>query len=566
MKDKNEDEVVEKTSLRQRLLNVTNSPEEKLALERDKKYRWYQEGLRPGFLPPEKNAKGYYLFEAHQLIEYTPNFELLHFVRALEKKIFYIIASLIAFFLLGSIFNLLAPLMKVMAHVFIAPFKTILVQGQADSHITLYIDLLGHLSMWGCVFIGLIFAALIFSSLYRESHIGLTNGGMYLLRKSISLSDESYAQTNWIAWNSIENVLVKRPKLKKSIKDYLIILDIGHGKTIELKFGDIYVPEERNYFISFLSEKVPAFNRKDLEYLKPADTGSSYTELWLNELSAPPKRDKLRPLEPGTILHQGKYRIINKIGIGGQGTVYLAHSTISEALSQELVLKEFVLPIFPDARVRRQAAERFQEEATLLSRLKHERIVKFYEIFIEDHRLYMAMEKIEGRTLEELVELEGPQSNQSVKALLLSMAEILAYLHKSSPPVIHRDFTPDNLMLSEDGTLKLIDFSVATEIQNEITGTVVGKMNYIAPEQFRGKATTKSDIYSLGATAYFLLTGEHPEAISRSSPFTVNPDNVDSGLDRIVKRCTEPDHTLRYQSVQDLIHDLKKLQFISGSQ
>lgn len=180
---------------------------------------------------------------------------------------------------------------------------------------------------------------------------------------------------------------------------------------------------------------------------------------------APPKRDKLRPLEPGVILHNGKYRVIGKIGIGGQGTVYYAHAGLSETVSEEVVLKEFVLPIYPDPRVRKQSAERFQEEASLLSRLDHNQVVDFKEIFIEDHRLYMAMEKVEGMTLEELVQSYGPQPTQYVIDLMRSMAQILLYLHNLNPPVIHRDFTPDNLILKPDGAVKLIDFSVAMEIK-----------------------------------------------------------------------------------------------------
>src|SRR5581483_5192636 len=99
------------------------------------------------------------------------------------------------------------------------------------------------------------------------------------------------------------------------------------------------------------------------------------------------------------------------------------------------------------------------------------------------------------------------------------MCEILAYLHGLEPPVVHRDFTPDNLMITDDGTLKLLDFNVAMSADNAATSsTAVGKHAYMAPEQFRGLPEPKSDIYSLGATLHFLLTGRDPEPISVSHP------------------------------------------------
>jgi serine/threonine protein kinase len=97
---------------------------------------------------------------------------------------------------------------------------------------------------------------------------------------------------------------------------------------------------------------------------------------------------------------------------------------------------------------------------------------------------------------------------------LLEAAKILQYLHSQSPPLIHRDVTPDNLVLARDGCLSLIDFGAANALLGTATGTLVGKQSYIAPEQFRGKAGLSSDIYSLGATVYFALTGREPEPLT----------------------------------------------------
>lgn len=508
---------------------------------------------------PRSNAQGNFYFEKHQLIQYSPNYEIIHFFREAEKRIAAIIASLVIFCLVAGSQGWIDPIVKWLSHTFLTPLKPILVgTGIGAVPITSnLVDIIGFFSTFAFLLAGFVIGALVIYSHVLPTHIALTRYNIHLLRKIFGPSDDEFSITRDLSWDTIERARVERPTNRQGLKDYVLILDTRERGSMKIRLGDIFVPEERNYFLNLISAKLgpQRFAKEDLEVIKPLDEGVSYTELWLKELSAPPKRDKLRPLEPGAILHNGKYRIMGKIGIGGQGTVYYAHAGLSEAVSEEVVLKEFVLPIYPDPRVRKQSAERFQEEANLLSRLDHAQVVDFKEIFIEDHRLYMVMEKVEGMTLEELVQSYGPQPARYVIDLMRSMAQILLYLHNLNPPVIHRDFTPDNLILEPDGAVKLIDFSVAMEIKNDFTGSVVGKMNYIAPEQFQGRACTKSDIYSLGATAYYLLTGQLPEAISTS-----DPDCAEVELNEIVKRCTRTDVEARYNRIEEVLNDLKLLE------
>jgi serine/threonine-protein kinase len=285
----------------------------------------------------------------------------------------------------------------------------------------------------------------------------------------------------------------------------------------------------------------------------------SYTELWLRELNAPPKRDKLVPLSPGMTLHNGEYTVREKIGLGGQAAVYLAESH-KLAHGQNLVaIKEFILPVFPDPRVRVAAAERFQTEAELISRIKHPQIVRFLDLFIEDHRAYLVLERIVGMNLKQFVEAHGVMNEEQVIQLGIQMCDILSYLHNQNPPIAHRDFTPDNLMLTDEGKLKLIDFSVAQANVSNVTGSVVGKPEYIAPEQFRGKPTPLSDIYSLGGTLYFLLTGENPQAISVSKPVTCSP-----GFSQAIACATALDAKNRFQSAEDMKNALLALGTAGG--
>jgi tRNA A-37 threonylcarbamoyl transferase component Bud32 len=272
----------------------------------------------------------------------------------------------------------------------------------------------------------------------------------------------------------------------------------------------------------------------------------SYTELWLQSLSNTPDRDKLQPLAPSQRLHDDRYKVIRRLGVGGQGIAYLCKD---EKTSQEVVLKETLIPVFAEQSVKDHALKRFEEEADLLRKMKNDRIVGLIDSFYENNRAYLVLEHINGVNLRKIVQESGPLAEGRVRELAKQMCEILKYLHANS--IIHRDFTPDNLILTPEGILKLIDFNVAQSTQVGATGTIAGKHAFLPPEQFRGKATPQSDIYALGATLHFLLVGSDPEAISCSSPRQVKSD-VSADLDELVRHCTEPNTEKRIKDVETI--------------
>jgi serine/threonine-protein kinase len=288
-----------------------------------------------------------------------------------------------------------------------------------------------------------------------------------------------------------------------------------------------------------------------LDILTPAQD-HSYTELWMQALSAPPKRERLTPLAPGATLLEGKYKIIDQLGVGGQGTAYLAKHLTDES---EVVLKEFILPVYVDVNVRRQALETMQKEASMLRRLNNPRVVQLREFFVEDHRGYLCLERINGLSLRRIVDNEGKMSEAKVRDLAAQMCKMLSYLHGLTPPVVHRDFTPDNLILGKDGVLKLVDFNVAQQTESTATGSVVGKHAYLPPEQFRGRPVPQSDIYAMGATMFYLLLGDDPEAITCLHPINYR-DDISAKLDQIVSHATALDTAKRYASISDLAKDL----------
>lgn len=289
----------------------------------------------------------------------------------------------------------------------------------------------------------------------------------------------------------------------------------------------------------------------------------SYTDLWLEALHSSPARIREETLKEEALLGGGKYQVVTKIGAGGQATVYKALlrkdlPAVGSAAADTVVLKEFILPTQAGVNVRKRVLENIQKEAKLLKNLSHPNIVKLLDFFIEDQRAYVVLEQIDGTTLQSLVEQKGSMKEEEVLNFALQMCTILNYLHSRKPPIIHRDFTPDNLMMARGDIVKLIDFNVAEHLESNSTRSVVGKHSYIPPEQFRGSAIPQSDIYSLGATLYFLLTGSEPEPITCSSPKKLRSDLSDE-MNAIVEKATALDSGYRYEDASELRRDLENL-------
>jgi tRNA A-37 threonylcarbamoyl transferase component Bud32 len=390
----------------------------------------------------------------------------------------------------------------------------------------------------------------------QPTHLGLSYKGMRLCYKRWW----GQAAGDLTTWDDITYINLERPSGKTTVQQYRLSFNKASGGTFRLKMGGITTTQARETLLAAVDQWAPAVARDPqvIELLSPPHD-YSYTELWLQALTAPPKRERLTPLTEGAMLQDGRYRVERQLGVGGQGTAYLAD--LIDSISHKplsVVLKESILPVYVDANVRRQALENFQREAAMLRTLSHPQIVKLVDFFIEDHRSYMVLEHIDGLSLRRMVEQGGPMPEEQVCSLARQMCDILTYLHELSPPVVHRDFTPDNLILNSDSTLKLIDFTVAQQTESTATGTVVGKHAYLPPEQFRGKPTPQSDIYAMGATLFYLLIGRDPEPITASHPILSN-NKIDGSLDELVARATSLDISIRYPNIQSVKQDLLKL-------
>lgn len=387
----------------------------------------------------------------------------------------------------------------------------------------------------------------------------------------------SYNATT-VKWNEVENVALRAPGESADPNQWEVVFTGKDNKALaNLPLSSVGA-EDRPKLAAAIERFAPksTVQAQLTEALRPRQD-KSYTELWLQSLNSS-SLVNLDPLEEGHLLRGGSYEIIRTLAIGGEGVAYLAHDLrqVNSCSVSDVVLKETLIPAYVDKEIQQQCVERFEREARLLKGLQSEHIVGLNEYFMEDKRCYLVLEYIKGQNLRQLVEERGALEPEFVLELAQQMADILTFLH--SKQIIHRDFTPDNLIMQTNGKLKLIDFNVASESKDDgKTGTIVGKHAYVPPEQFRGKPCEASDIYALGATLFYLATGEDPEPISQSSLLKANakaktetdPEPTTdfefditnkhlSKLDSIIKACTSMSLKTRLANAHELNNALKE--------
>lgn len=269
-------------------------------------------------------------------------------------------------------------------------------------------------------------------------------------------------------------------------------------------------------------------------------------------------------LSEGTIL-KSRYKIIKKIGGGGFGQVYLAEDTLKESL---WAVKEMDVEDLSD-KDRTEIREQFWFEAKILVKLSHPQLPKIEDFFEDNEKYYIVMEYIKGKDLFDIIKLSSePFPVEEVTGWVIKVCNVLSYLHKQKPhAIIFRDLKPENVMLSDNGEIKLIDFGISKlfDVNRHTRSYAKAASPYFSsPEQYGGKTTdTRSDIFSLGATMYYVYTGNFPiDAIERAIneiPMPV-PSNFNSKipekLDNVILKAMELNKENRYQTVEELTEDL----------
>ena len=255
------------------------------------------------------------------------------------------------------------------------------------------------------------------------------------------------------------------------------------------------------------------------------------------------------PLTSGTVL-QNRYEIERLLGGGGMGMVYLAHD--HRLANRPCAVKEMV-DHFIDQQQRIEANDYFAREADTLAQLKHAAIPAITDRFDDQNRHYLVMEYVEGRNLEEEIAARGPLPEGLIIDIARQLCDVLAYLHGSTPPVVYRDMKPSNVMLTPKGRVVLVDFGIARLFKSARKGTMIGTLGFAPPEQYQGVVDPRSDIYSLGATLHYVLTGRDPE---KFPPFSFPPirdlrPEVSTNLAGAIDRALAYQADARPASIQD---------------
>jgi len=249
-------------------------------------------------------------------------------------------------------------------------------------------------------------------------------------------------------------------------------------------------------------------------------------------------------IDPNTIIG-GRYRVTRPLGGGGMKLVYLAEDL--RLAARPCALAEMV-DSFTDPGMQKNAVAAFQREADMLAQLSNEHIPRVFDRFSEQNHHYLVMEFVDGVTLEqELKVCGGKLSEERVIDIALQVLETLEYLHNLAPPVIYRDLKPSNVMLARNAQVKLIDFGIARVFLPQSNATMIGTQGYAPPEQYRGRAESRSDLYALGATMHHALSGRDPAA---EAPFSFPPisslcPKINPALAALVDQALQYDVVLR---------------------
>lgn len=251
-----------------------------------------------------------------------------------------------------------------------------------------------------------------------------------------------------------------------------------------------------------------------------------------------------------------RYEIQEIVGVGGMGTVYRARDKNFKAI-RLVAVKEMISQI-SDPLVRKKIYLNYERESNILATLRHQSIPRIYDYFIRNDRVYLIMEFVNGRNLDDiLADVTTFFSEAQVISWGIELCDVLFYLHSNKPePIIFRDIKPSNIMVTPQNHIMLVDFGIAKLFAPNEKNTMIGTQGYSPPDQYRGEATPRVDIYALGATLHHLLTLRDPRL---EAPFSFNErpikeinNSVSDELVAVIDRALEYNPEDRFENADEM--------------
>ncbi len=266
--------------------------------------------------------------------------------------------------------------------------------------------------------------------------------------------------------------------------------------------------------------------------------------------------------EIGSLIDE-KYEIVKQIGRGGMSVVYLA---VDRRLKKRWAVKE--IQKCRDGEEDGIVINSLLTEAEIMKRLDHPALPRIVDIIEDPENIWVVMDYIEGRSLDRILEEQGPLPEAAVLNWAKQICEALLYLHSRKPPIIYRDMKPANVMLGPEGNIRIIDFGIAREYKEKgrTDTTVLGTRGYASPEHYGSRQTdARSDIYTLGMTLHHLLTGANP----RAPGYVYHPVRywnpvLSPGIESVINRCTALDPDARYPDCRALLYDLGHIRCLTA--
>ena len=258
----------------------------------------------------------------------------------------------------------------------------------------------------------------------------------------------------------------------------------------------------------------------------------------------------------------GRYKVLETLGQGAMGTVYKG---IDPAINRNVALKTIRLDFVSDPEEMNELKERLFREARAAGMLSHPNIVTIYDVGTENNLQYIAMEYLEGQTLEEMIRRKVKLNYRIITEIITQICSAMDYAHNQG--IVHRDITPANIMILKNYAVKVMDFGIARIDSTSMTrtGIAMGTPNYISPEQLQGKAVdNRCDIFSLGVVMYEMLLNKRPFAGENLTSLIYNivnnqpksPSSIDPSIptlfDRVIDRALQKDPDERFQKASEI--------------